>query len=108
MNTMLVSVAERTREIGIRKVLGATDADVLLQFLFEAVLLAVLGGATGVGLGVASSMLPALLANLPEAAFGPVQVALCFGISALIGVLFGSLPAYLSARLAPVEALRRE
>lgn len=109
MNIMLVSVAERTREIGIRKALGATDSDVLLQFLFEAILLATLGGAVGVALGVASSeILPRVLADLPPAVFGPGQIALAFGISALIGVVFGSLPAYRSARLAPVEALRRE
>lgn len=109
MNIMLVSVAERTREIGIRKALGATDWDVLLQFLFEAVLLAVLGGATGVALGVAASeILPLLLEDLPAAVFGPTQIAVAFGVSALIGVLFGSLPAYRSARLDPVEALRRE
>ena len=109
MNIMLVSVAERTREIGIRKALGATDWDVLLQFLFEAVLLALLGGAAGVALGVAASqLLPVFLADLPEAVFGPTQIAFAFGVSALIGVLFGSLPAYRSARLAPVEALRRE
>lgn len=109
MNIMLVSVAERTREIGVRKAVGATDSDVLFQFLFEAVLLSALGGAAGVGLGVASSLLlPTLLTDLPRAAFDPVQVGLAFGVSALIGVLFGSLPAYRSARLAPVEALRRE
>ena len=109
MNIMLVSVAERTREIGIRKALGAMDFDVLLQFLFEAVLLALLGGAAGVGLGVVvSEALPVLLADLPPAVFGPGQIALAFGVSALIGVLFGSLPAYRSARLASVEALRRE
>ena len=109
MNIMLVSVAERTREIGVRKALGATDGDVLLQFLFEAVLLAVLGGLAGVALGVgASTLLPALIADLPAAAFGTTQIAMAFGVSALIGVLFGSLPAYRSARLAPVEALRRE
>jgi putative ABC transport system permease protein len=109
MNIMLVSVAERTREIGVRKALGATDSDVLLQFLFESVLLAVLGGLAGVALGVgAAQLLPILLADLPQAAFGTTQIALAFGVSALIGVLFGSLPAYRSARLAPVEALRRE
>ena len=109
MNIMLVSVTERTREIGVRKAVGATDADVLLQFLFEAVLLSSLGGAAGVGLGVAGSLLlPTVLSDLPQAVFGPVQVGLAFGVSALIGVLFGSLPAYRSARLAPVEALRRE
>ena len=109
MNIMLVSVVERTREIGIRKAVGATDADVLWQFLFEAVLLSVLGGAVGVGFGfAASTLMPALLADLPSAVYDTTQIALAFGVAALIGVLFGSLPAYRSARLAPVEALRRE
>jgi len=109
MNIMLVSVAERTREIGVRKALGATDSDVLLQFLFEAVLLAVLGGFAGVALGVGASILmPLLIADLPAAAFVTTQIALAFGVSALVGVLFGVLPAYRSARLALVEALRRE
>ena len=109
MNIMLVSVSERTREIGVRKALGVTDSDVLFQFLFEAVLLAALGGLAGVALGVeASTLLPALIADLPRAAFGVTQIALAFGVSALIGVLFGVVPAYRSARLAPVEALRRE
>ncbi len=109
MNIMLVSVTERTREIGVRKALGATDADILLQFLFEAVLLAALGGLAGVALGVAGpSLLPVLLPDLPAPVFSTAQIALAFGVSALIGVVFGSLPAYRSARLAPVEALRRE
>ena len=93
----------------MRKALGATDSDVLLQFLFEAVLLAALGGRAGVALGVgASSLLPVLVADLPVPVFGTMQIALAFGVSAAIGVLFGSLPAYRSARLAPVVALRRE
>ncbi len=109
MNIMLVSVAERTREIGIRKALGATDADVLFQFLFEAVLLVALGGLAGLGLGIgASVLLTALLPDLPAAVFVTTQIALAFGVSALIGVLFGVIPADRSARLAPVEALRRE
>jgi putative ABC transport system permease protein len=109
MNIMLVSVAERTKEIGVRKALGATDSDVLLQFLFEAVLLAVLGGFTGVAIGITSAeLLPRFLSDLPRAVVGWPQVALAFGVSALVGVVFGSLPAYRSARLAPVEALRRE
>ena len=109
MNIMLVSVTERTREIGVRKALGATDGDILLQFLFESVLLATLGGLVGVALGMGgSSLLPVLLPDLPVPVFGVTQIALAFGVSALIGVLFGSLPAYRSARLAPVEALRRE
>ncbi|WP_119069629.1 ABC transporter permease [Rubrobacter indicoceani] len=109
MNIMLVSVAERTREIGVRKALGATNGDVLLQFLFEAVLLAALGGAVGIVLGVtASELLPRALPDLPPAVFEARQIAIAFGIAATIGVVFGSLPAYRSARLAPVEALRRE
>jgi putative ABC transport system permease protein len=109
MNIMLVSVAERTKEIGVRKALGATDSDVLLQFLFEAVLLAALGGLTGVAIGITSAeLLPRILSDLPRAVVGWPQVALAFGVSALVGVVFGSLPAYRSARLAPVEALRRE
>ncbi len=109
MNIMLVSVAERTREIGVRKALGATNADVLLQFLLEAVLLALIGGLLGVAAGIGGSiLLPELLEDLPPAVVTGQEVALAFGVSALIGVVFGVLPAYRSARLAPVEALRRE
>jgi putative ABC transport system permease protein len=109
MNIMLVSVAERTREIGVRKALGATNADVLFQFLLEAVLLSLIGGVVGVALGIAGSLiLPEVLKDLPPAVVTANEVALAFGVSALIGVLFGVLPAYRSARLQPVEALRRE
>lgn len=109
MNIMLVSVAERTREIGVRKALGATNTDVLLQFLLEAILLTLLGGVLGVALGVAGSvLLPKILTDLPPAVVTLQEVALAFGVSALIGVVFGVLPAYRSARLEPVEALRRE
>jgi putative ABC transport system permease protein len=108
MNIMLVSVAERTREIGLRKALGATDRDVLSQFLSEAVFLALIGGLLGVALGVGvATVLPIISSNLPTAVTW-ASVGLAFGVSALIGVVFGVLPAYRSARLAPVEALRRE
>ena len=109
MNIMLVSVAERTREIGVRKALGATNADVLFQFLLEAVLLSLIGGVVGVAVGIAgSAILPEVLKDLPPAVVTGNEVALAFGVSALIGVVFGVLPAYRSARLQPVEALRRE
>ncbi len=109
MNIMLVSVAERTREIGVRKALGATNADVLFQFLLEAVLLSLIGGVIGVAAGIGGSLiLPEILADLPPAVVTGNEVALAFGVSALIGVVFGVLPAYRSARLQPVEALRRE
>ena len=108
MNIMLVSVAERTREIGIRKALGATDGDILVQFLLEAVFLALIGGLMGIGVGIGvSALLPVLSANLPTAVTW-TAVGLASGVSALIGVVFGVLPAYRSARLQPVEALRRE
>ncbi len=107
MNIMLVSVTERTREIGVRKALGATDADVLVQFLFEALLLTLIGGLAGIGLGVGvSALLPAINPIIPTSVTG-TSIGLAFGVSALVGLVFGVLPAYRSARLEPVEALRR-
>jgi len=108
MNIMLVSVAERTREIGLRKALGATDGDVLQQFLFEAILLSLLGGLVGVGAGVGlAALASSLSASLPTLVT-PNSVLIAFGVAAAIGIVFGVLPAYRSARLQPVEALRRE
>ena len=108
MNIMLVSVTERTREIGVRKALGASNTDVLSQFLLEAVLLSVFGGLVGIGVGVGvSALLPTLSANLPTAVTLN-SVLIATGASVLIGVVFGVLPAYRSASLQPVEALRRE
>ncbi len=108
MNIMLVSVTERTREIGVRKALGASNANILSQFLIEAVLLSVFGGLVGIGIGVgASALLPLLSANLATSVTW-TSVGLASGVSVLIGVVFGVLPAYRSARLQPVDALRRE
>ena len=108
MNVMLTSVAERTREIGVRKAIGASNSDILLQFLCEAVFIASLGGLAGVGLGVGvSAILPRISENLPTSPNWET-VLLVYGISAAVGILFGVLPAYRSSRLEPVEALRRE
>ncbi len=108
MNIMLVSVAERTREIGLRKALGATDGDVLLQFLLEAIFLSLGGGLIGVAAGVGlATLAPQLSSNLPTA-ITPGAVGLAFGVATAIGIIFGVLPAFRSARLQPVEALRYE
>ena len=106
-NIMLVSVRERTREIGLRKALGARQRDILLQFLIEAVLLCVVGGLIGIALGVGSSLLVAALSPLPAviAWWSPV---LAFGVSAAVGIFFGVAPARRAGRLDPVEALRTE
>ncbi|MFZ5634378.1 MAG: ABC transporter permease [Bacillota bacterium] len=107
MNIMLVSVTERTREIGIRMALGARRRDVLVQFLIEAVVLCLLGGVIGMTLGIGGALLIARLAKWPSlVSWWTVLVA--FAFSALVGVIFGILPANKAARLNPIEALRRE
>lgn len=108
MNIMLVSVAERTREIGLRKALGATDADVLTQFLLEAIFLSLGGGLLGVLAGVGFANLASAASSSLPTQVTATSVGLAFGVAAFIGVLFGVLPAFRSARLQPVEALRRE
>ena len=107
MNIMLVSVTERTREIGIRMAIGAKARDVLGQFLLEAVVLSVVGGAIGVLLGIAASALISRLAGWPVEVGGSA-VAMAFGFSAAVGVFFGFYPARKAARLDPIEALRYE
>ncbi|OYT86594.1 MAG: multidrug ABC transporter substrate-binding protein [Burkholderiales bacterium PBB6] len=107
MNIMLVSVTERTREIGVRLAIGALERDVLMQFLIEAVVLSSLGGLTGVVLATLASWGLTSLMGLPWL-FNPGINLLAFGFSALIGVVFGYMPARRAARLDPIEALRHE
>jgi putative ABC transport system permease protein len=107
MNIMLVSVTERTKEIGLRRALGARRVDVLRQFVAEALSLSLAGGAMGVAVGIGSSY--TLSAALQWAtAVSPVAIAMSFGFAALVGVVFGYLPARKAAALMPTEALRYE
>lgn len=105
MNIMLVSVTERTKEIGLRKALGAKRKDILLQFLLEAVMLSLLGGIIGILLGLAAS---AIIASFFFATVTPWSVFLAFGFSMAVGIIFGITPAYRASRLSPIEALRYE
>ncbi|MFA4944017.1 MAG: ABC transporter permease [Lentisphaeria bacterium] len=107
MNIMLVTVTERTREIGIRKAIGATEHSILLQFLLESLLITGLGGLIGCLLGVGTALLlPAYSAF--QTALEPGSILLAFGFSAAVGIFFGWYPARRAAGLAPVEALRYE
>ena len=107
MNIMLVSVTERTREIGVRMAIGAKGADIRAQFLVEAVVLAVAGGLVGIGLGVGIQQAVAKFAGWPVLV-SSTSVSLAFLFSALIGVTFGFYPALKASRLDPIEALRYE
>jgi putative ABC transport system permease protein len=107
MNIMLVSVTERTREIGVRMALGASRRNIMLQFLIEALVLCTLGGVVGIllGAGVAETARRFLHWNT---LVSPESVMLAFGFSAGVGVIFGLWPARRAARLDPIEALRYE
>ena len=107
MNIMLVSVTERTREIGLRLAIGALEREVLLQFLIEAVVLSALGGMIGIVLATAASYFGSILMDVPYA-FDPAINLLSLLFAAAIGVLFGYFPARRAARLDPIEALRHE
>jgi len=109
MNIMLVSVTERTREIGILKALGATRQDILLQFLIEALALCMIGGLVGVAIGYGlGAMVSALLPGFPDAHVPIWAVMLSFGFCAAVGVIFGIIPAAKAAQLNPIDALRYE
>jgi putative ABC transport system permease protein len=107
MNIMLVNVTQRTREIGIRKALGATRHDIAVQFLMEAVTLTGVGGALGIAVGLGVALLARLLFAF-EAAAPPWSIALGFGVSTVVGLVFGMWPALKAARQDPIEALRYE
>jgi macrolide transport system ATP-binding/permease protein len=107
MNIMLVSVTERTREIGIRRAVGARARDIRLQFLIEAVVLSILGGLLGIGLGVGGAHLLEQFAQWPVL-ISTGSILLSFGVSCAVGILFGYFPAHKAARLNPIEALRHE
>ena len=108
MNVMLVSVTERTREIGLRKAVGARRRDILMQFLTEAVALSAIGGGLGIGVGYSFSALLSLHPRMVDIVVPWWAVALGFGISAGTGVVFGLLPAIKAALLNPIDALRHE
>jgi putative ABC transport system permease protein len=109
MNVMLISVSERTREIGLRKAIGASGKDIMLQFVVEVSLLSAVGGLGGVVLGVGAAKLAPQLTNgeMPTAVM-PSAVATALLFSVLVGLVFGIYPALKASRLSPMEALRND
>jgi macrolide transport system ATP-binding/permease protein len=108
MNIMLVSVTERTREIGVRTAIGARRSDIMSQFIIEAVLVCLIGGALGVGLALLIGVLFAQFVKSFEMVYSSASIFAAFGVASLIGLVFGWLPARNAAKLDPVEALARE
>lgn len=107
MNVMLVSVTERTREVGVRLAVGARSRDIVLQFLLEAILISIGGGILGVALGILSIPLAASL-NSGLALLEPGSIPLALIVAVIVGILFGIYPALRAAQLDPIEALRYE
>ncbi|MCB0235980.1 MAG: FtsX-like permease family protein, partial [Anaerolineae bacterium] len=108
MNIMLVSVTERTREVGLRKAVGAKRGDILLQFLTEAIVLSIVGGLLGVALGVLGAQVITPLLGSSQAVVTPQSVVLALVVSLGIGIFFGLYPANRAAGLNPIDALRYE
>ncbi len=107
MNIMLVSVTERTREIGLRKALGARGSDIMSQFLIEALVISFFGGCLGIALGTGIGLAAERFAGM-TVVFTQSSIYMAFGFSAIIGILFGIWPARKAAMLNPIEALRYE
>jgi putative ABC transport system permease protein len=107
MNIMLVSVTERTREIGIRMAVGAQTWDIRLQFLIEALILSLIGGIVGILIGISGSEIISLLAGWPTV-ISPASILLAFSFSGIVGIFFGFYPAYKASLLSPIDALRHE
>ncbi|PWU12262.1 MAG: hypothetical protein C5B51_00815 [Terriglobia bacterium] len=107
MNIMLVTVTERTREIGVRLAVGAAPREILLQFLTEAIIVSLVGGTVGILLGIAIPLSVQLFADI-KIPISPVAIVVAFGVSCMVGLIFGMLPANRAAHLDPTEALRYE
>lgn len=107
MNIMLVSVTERTREIGLLKSIGAMEKDILIQFLIESVVMSLIGGIAGILLGISGAYIISLIVGLPFVLSLPA-IIIAVGVSMLVGIIFGLYPAHRAAKLSPIEALRYE
>jgi putative ABC transport system permease protein len=108
MNIMLVTVTERTREIGVKMAIGARRSEILLQFLTEAVFISVSGGLVGIAVGVAVPLSARLFVAGMDIPISGVSIAVAFGVSFLVGIVFGMIPANRASQLRPAEALRYE
>ena len=107
MNIMLATVSERTREIGIRRALGAKKRDIIIQFLSETLILTLTGGILGIILGSIIPFLVTYFTNMPTIITAGSLIA-AFGVSAIVGITFGLYPAYRAANMDPIESLRHE